>query len=223
MSDWPAVIDLLGTELEAAIARGGRRRKWVRVPRFLPPAVLASLLVAAAAVGTTGVIHEGIPVPWSGKATPTLRPLALEPIRASDPAGGPPWGIRLATAGPLVCETVGQVMAGRIGTVRGRVFHALPPEFRDSCGRVPARGALARWSQYPGPNVGTNGARTVVHGVAGRAVVRIEIVEGSLKRTVARSGRGAFVSAFSGLRSPRELQVRAIRSDGTTAVYRGQR
>lgn len=223
MNDWPAALDVLGSEIEAAIARGGHRRRLVKLPRLLPPAVLASLLVAAAALGATGVIHEGIPVPWSGKATPALRPLPLEPIRASDPAGGPPWGIRLSTAGPLVCETVGQVMAGRIGTVRGRAFHALPPQFRDGCGRVPERGALVRWNQYPGPNVGRKGARTVVHGVAGLAVVRIEVVEGPLKRSVAHSGRGAFVTAFSGLRSPRQLQVRAIRSDGTSTVYRGQR
>lgn len=223
MNGWPDAIDRLGADLEDAIARGGRRSGLLRLPRLLPPVILALLLLAAAAVGTTGIIREGIPVPWSGAAESAARPLPLEPIRADDPAGGPAWGIRLATAGPLLCETVGQVMGGRIGIVRGRLFHALPAASHDGCARVPADGAIVHWSQYPGPNVGSRDARTVVHGIAGRRVVRIEVLDGALSRTLSPSGRGGFVSAFAGLRSPRELEVQVSRRNGTTTIYGGRR
>jgi hypothetical protein len=219
---WPSAIDQLGIDLEVAIARRQSRRGWRGLPGLVPPVALAVLVLAAAAVGTTGIIREGIPVPRSGKATPAARPLPLEPIRAEDPLGGPAWGIRVATAGPLVCETVGQVMGARIGVIRGRLFHALPPVFHDSCARVPANAATVHWSQYPGPNVGARGARTVVHGVAGRQVVRVEVLDGAVSRTLSRSSRGAFVSAFAGLRSSRELEVRVIRANGTTTIYGGR-
>jgi hypothetical protein len=223
VNGWPGAIDRLGADLEAAIARDGRRRGLLRLPRFLPPVVLATLVLAAAAVGTTGIIREGISVPWSGSGKSAARPLPLEPTRADDPAGGPAWGIRLATAGPLLCETVGQVMGGRIGIVRGRLFHALPAAFHDSCARVPAGGAIVHWSQYPGPNVGARGARTVVHGIAGRQVALVEVLDGAVSRTLSPSPRGAFVSAFAGLRSPRELEVQVSRRNGTTTIYGGPR
>jgi hypothetical protein len=223
VNGWPSAIDRLGADLEAAIARDGRRRRFVRLPRFLSPVAVALLVLAAAAGAATGVIREGIPVPWSGPAKSAVRPLPLESIRADDPAGGPAWGIRLATSGPLLCETVAQVMGGRIGVVRGGLFHPLPPAFHDSCARVPADGAIVHWSQYPGPNVGPRGARTVVHGIAGRQVVRVEVLDGALSRTLSPSARGAFVSAFAGLRSPRALEVQVSRRNGTTTIYGGRR
>jgi hypothetical protein len=223
VSGWPAALDQLGAELEEALARKERQRGWLHLPRFVPPIVLALLLLAAAAVGTSGVIREGVPVPWadSGKRAP--QPLPLESVQADDPLAGPAWGIRLAMAGPLVCEAVGQVIGGRIGVIRGRVFHALPGGFRDGCARVRPDGALVRWSQYPGPNVGRSGARTVVHGVAGRDVVRVEVLDGPVSRTLPTSRRRAFVAAFRGLRSRQELEVRVTLKDGTTSSYGGAR
>jgi hypothetical protein len=222
VTGWPTAIARLGADLEVAIARRERRRR-LRLPRFLSPVAVSVLVLAAAAVGATGIIREGTPVPWSGAAKSAARPLPLEPIRTDDPAGGPAWGIRLAIAGPLLCETVGQVMGGRIGVVRGTLFHALPPAFHDSCARVPADGAIVHWSQYPGPNVGSRDARTVVHGIAGRQVVSVEVLGGAVSRTLSPSRRGAFVSAFAGLRSPRELEVQVIRRNGTATIYGGGR
>jgi hypothetical protein len=219
MSEWPLAIERLGLELEAALVR--RRRLRLRRLRLLAIVVAAVLGIATAAVATTGFITEGVPVPspsHAGKAA--ARPLPLEPLRAGDPAGGPAWGLRLAVAGPVVCQAVGQVVGGRIGVLRGRVFHALPPAYSESCARVPAAGAMVRWSQYPGPNVGRRGARTVVQGVAGPSVIAVRVGGGELTRRLPLSPRGGFIAVFSGLQGPRQLPVEVTLANGRTRSYR---
>jgi hypothetical protein len=221
MTAWPSAVDRLGAELLTAIERDARHRGRRRLPRAVPAVVLAVLALGTGALATSGVIREGIPVPWSGNsAEPTVRPLGLEPLRAQDPGAGPPWAIRLSVAGPVVCQTVGQVIGGRIGVLRGRVFHVLPSGYyHDTCRRTPADGAVVRWSQYPGPNVGRRDSRTVVHGVAGPHVVAVEVFDRTVERRLAMSPRGAFVTAFAGLRTPRSLPVQVTLDDGATKRY----
>lgn len=219
MSGVPA-IERLGLEIERAIARRGEtRRRWLRLPRALPLVFAAVLLTVAVATAATSLFREGAPVPVEKPSGTPARSLPLEPLRAADPLGGLAWAIRLAVAGPLVCQSVGQVVRGQIGVIRGRTFHALPAHYRDSCARVPADGAVVRWGQYPGPNVGTRGARTVVHGVAGREVAQLAVVAGAITRRLPISDRGAFVSAFAGLQSASQLRVEVTLSDGTTRSY----
>lgn len=112
-------------------------------------AALVSLLLAAAAVAATGVLRTGSPVRPSQRLTPTVglgvparggsRVLG---VRFADPAGGPPWGMRLVhTSRDLVCIQVGRLYHGTLGVLGvdgafhddGR-FHPLPP---DTIGRQP--------------------------------------------------------------------------------------
>lgn len=149
MSDYFAEVE---RELCAATARA--RLPWYRrrAPRHVaslthvrlavaaPALVLATATIALAA---TGVILTGSPVHPVGRPNPTVgegvpvaggsRVLAL---RAPDPAGGLPWGIRVTrTTRGLLCVQVGRVDHGQIGELGvdgafgndGR-FHPLPSD-----------------------------------------------------------------------------------------------
>ncbi len=100
--------------------------------------VLASTTIALAA---SGVIPIGSPVspdrhlkPNVGIGLPKAGNSQLLPLRVSDPAGGPPWGMRvIRTSREEVCLQIGRVQAGKLGVLGvggafnddGR-FHPLP-------------------------------------------------------------------------------------------------
>jgi hypothetical protein len=125
-----------------------RRASRRRLP-LIALAVLSLLLVAAAALATSGVLRIGSAVRPSGRLTPTVglgvparggsRVLA---VRSADPAGGPPWGMRVVhTSRDLVCIQVGRLYRGALGVfgLDGAFgddgqFHPLPP---DTIGRQP--------------------------------------------------------------------------------------
>ena len=115
-------------ELERALRDGVRREHGGRRRRWLRPGVLAfaaALVVSGGALAATGTIrigpvhddhdpvsrpdpHRGAGV-RAGKATP----LAL---RVADPAGGPPWTLRVfASSRAGNCVQVGQVVRGHFG------------------------------------------------------------------------------------------------------------
>jgi hypothetical protein len=151
-------IDRFGQEL----VRSGQRRSARRRPlRALPvanrqraPRALARLPVALSAVvlllattaialAATGVILTGSPVrtvghpvATAGEGIPAKGGSRLLPLRAADPAGGLPWGMRIIhTTRGLVCVQLGRVYDGQLGELGvdgafdndGR-FHALPPD-----------------------------------------------------------------------------------------------
>src|SRR4051794_20882142 len=132
MNEWPG-LERLGAELQRGLVRREHRRRWLSLPRLVAAALVLVALIASAAVATNGRLTQGLAVPWSASDPAAVRPLPLEPLRAADPAHGPAWGLRLATGGSVVCQAVGQVVGGRIGVLRGRVFHPLPGGYRDRC------------------------------------------------------------------------------------------
>ncbi|HWH10342.1 MAG TPA: hypothetical protein VG165_04390 [Solirubrobacteraceae bacterium] len=123
--------------VEAPAHRRGRRR--------LPVLVVALVLLAfaAAALAATGVLRTGAPVragtgdlrdPRSGDGAVRTGGVSGVLAQTPDPAGGPPWGMRLiGTTRGLACLQVGRVVDGRLGVLGedglfhddGR-FHALP-------------------------------------------------------------------------------------------------
>lgn len=154
-------MDRLGQEL----VRAGRRRHAGRWPlsarsstRFAGASpsrrtsvhvrlalVVLVLLLATAAItlAATGVILTGSPVGTSstpiataGEGIPVAGGARLLPLRAPDPAGGLPWGMRIVhTTRGLVCVQIGRVYDGQLGQLGvdgafhddGR-FHPLPAD-----------------------------------------------------------------------------------------------
>lgn len=111
------------------------------VPLGLLAAALTLLVGAAVALAISGVFAPGSavrpatkPVPGAGTGVPLPGRSRLL-AQASDPEGGPPWGLRLVhTTRGLECIQLGRVENGQLGVLGidgafgddGR-FHALPP------------------------------------------------------------------------------------------------
>jgi hypothetical protein len=121
-------------------ARGGASPTRLRIALIVLASVLATTTIALAA---TGVILTGSPVrptvrpnATAGEGIPVEGGVRLLPLRAADPAGGLPWGMRIIhTTRGLVCVQIGRVLDGQLGQLGvdgafhndGR-FHALPAD-----------------------------------------------------------------------------------------------
>jgi hypothetical protein len=124
-------------------ARTSQRRRafaHVRVALIVVALVLATAAITLAA---TGVILTGSPVgtarapiATAGEGVPVPGGARLLPLRAADPAGGLPWGMRIIhTTRGLICVQVGRVYHGQLGQLGvdgafhndGR-FHPLPAD-----------------------------------------------------------------------------------------------
>jgi hypothetical protein len=134
----------------ASVPRLERRRR----PRRLRLALLALLGVLATttiALAATGTILTGAPVRPEGQLNPNVgegvpRPgsAVLLSLRAADPEGGLPWGMRLVrTTRGLLCVQIGRVENGQLGELGidgvfhddGR-FHPLPTDVLPETSRV---------------------------------------------------------------------------------------
>jgi hypothetical protein len=132
-------------ELRAATRRRGAAAPRRARLRGLRPALIAFavLLTAATALAASGVIPLGSavklprrPNPSVGSGVPARGGSRLLPLRAADPGGGPPWGVRVVrTTRGLLCLQIGRVQDGRLGELGidgafhddGR-FHPLPAD-----------------------------------------------------------------------------------------------
>ncbi|HEX3509971.1 MAG TPA: hypothetical protein VHT27_02610 [Solirubrobacteraceae bacterium] len=104
------------------------------------------LFLTGSALAARGLLVSGAPVqlpagtplaPRSALGIPRAGGAALLPLRAADPAGGPPWGARfVATTRGYGCLQIGRVLRGQVGVIGrdgafsddGR-FHALPVDY----------------------------------------------------------------------------------------------
>ena len=97
-------------------------RRWRRAPLI---ACIVGLAVAGGALAATGVLPIGSPldeppVPILPGGSPVLveGQTRVLPLRVADPAGGPPWALRIfRTDRGASCLQVGQAYRGRFGTV----------------------------------------------------------------------------------------------------------
>jgi hypothetical protein len=153
-------MDRFGQELRAAGHRHAGRRplgalfgtRFARPsPRRRPSAHMRVVLVvlvlvlgtAAITLAATGVILTGSPVgtvrapiATVGEGIPVAGGARLLPLRAPDPAGGLPWGLRIThTTRGLICVQLGRVDDGQLGQlgVDGAFhddgsFHPLPTD-----------------------------------------------------------------------------------------------
>jgi hypothetical protein len=108
----------------AAVEAARVRRRGARTAVLI--AVLA-LVIAAGALAAGGVIQIGSTVapparfqehPRTGSGAAVPSTARLLPLRVEDPAGGPPWGLRLVkTTRGLVCLQPGRVVDGKLGVL----------------------------------------------------------------------------------------------------------
>jgi hypothetical protein len=130
---------LLGTRF----ARTSPRRRASAHVRVALIALALVLATAAITLAATGVILTGSPVGTArapiateGEGIPVAGGARLLPLRAPDPAGGLPWGMRIIhTTRGLICVQIGRVHDGQLGQLGidgafhddGR-FHPLPTD-----------------------------------------------------------------------------------------------
>jgi hypothetical protein len=228
-------MDRFGQELVRA---GRRRRAWRRpLPALLgtrfartPPRrrasvhvrvalVVLALVLATAAItlAATGVILTGSPVgtastpiATAGEGIPVAGGARLLSLRAPDPAGGLPWGMRIIhTTRGLICVQIGRVYDNQLGELGvdgafhddGR-FHPLPTDALPGdianvagwmAGNCASPGAIysgdsvglelsAATSPRPGAGVPAD-RREISFGLLGVHAVSITYREGSQTRT----------------------------------------
>jgi hypothetical protein len=166
------ILPQLHDQLVSLPPAGERRRR--RVP-VLGALLATGLVLTGGALAAAGVIPVGAPFGSPApKADPHRGDGALVPasarvlaLRVPDPAGGPPWGLRvIKTTRGATCVQAGRVVAGRLGVVGrdgvagddGR-FHPLPLTSLGAPGCVPddAAGhayvsiAMGTMASGPGP------------------------------------------------------------------------
>ena len=121
-------------EGEPAGARQPRARRWWRRSRVMAPAIAAAVVLAGAGGGAL-LLEQGKPLPAAyvlpanpetGLGQPEPASLASLPMRVADPAGGPPWAMRvIRTTRGLVCLQGGRLVNGQLGGLgSGYAFHA---------------------------------------------------------------------------------------------------
>src|SRR5271166_4171580 len=129
---WAAVRAAVAREIAAELERPHKSARMPRrrAPRLLMIGLAALALTGAVAYGATTLIGVGSPAP-NPPAPFTPSNIELLGLRVADPAGGPPWGIRLALSPssgggsrPGVGIQIGRIRAGQMGFVgEDNVFH----------------------------------------------------------------------------------------------------
>ncbi len=142
------VLETLESELRRVVEepskRAHRRMSWLPAPRragwgLLFPIACVLLASGTLALAATGVILTGSAVPAAAPVGPSEGigvPVSsrLLPVRAQDPDGGLPWGIRIVeTSRGLVCAQVGRIDNGQLGELgidgafnNDGLFHPFP-------------------------------------------------------------------------------------------------
>jgi hypothetical protein len=215
---------LLGTRS----ARTSPRRRVSAHVRVAMVALALVLATAAITLAATGVILTGSPVTTvsapiatEGEGIPAPGGVKLLPLRAADPAGGLPWGMRIIhTTRALVCVQIGRIYHGQLGQLGvdgafhddGR-FHPLPadalPDVLPNGGGWMAGNCASPGGIYAGDSVGLElsaatsppaGAgvpadrREISFGLLGVHAVSITYREGSKTRTQpVLAGTGAYL------------------------------
>ncbi|MGD0455842.1 MAG: hypothetical protein ABSB69_19830 [Solirubrobacteraceae bacterium] len=128
---WAAVRGAVAREIATELQRprdSAKITRW-RAPRLLAVGLAALVLTGAVAYGATTLIGVGSPAP-NPPSVLTPSNIKLLGLRVADPAGGPPWGIRLAlsqsrlTPRPDVAIQIGRVIDGRLGFIgQDNAFH----------------------------------------------------------------------------------------------------
>jgi hypothetical protein len=208
----------------ATQTRHQNRTRSMRAPRWRAFA-LAGVLVMAGAAGALAAsgLLTGSPVRPSGPLSPTVGDgipwrggSRLLPFRVADPAGGPPWGLRIVhTTRRYICLQVGRVHDGELGELGidgafnddGR-FHPLPADVLPPAGIaipsscvVPGQTFSTTRINYDRNATPPNGKpvpaadqRVIAFGLLGPHALSVTYESGNRQRTTAvEPGNGTFL------------------------------
>jgi hypothetical protein len=182
-------------EVERRVAqrlRQGRWRRWL----FVAVAAMVSaggVAVADRIFDRTGTDETRDRVPRQDR--PAADPGVITASATPDPAGGPPWAMRVFTNREgLECISVGRLLNGALGTYdAARTFRKLPVRISGACDSVARAGLLVTVHQRGLPE-----PRTIVYGLAsGKQPVRVTI--GGRTRTLRPGPFGSFIDVRAGL------------------------
>jgi hypothetical protein len=178
-------------------------------------AVLGTGAASATAAGTFAVLRGAVIAAPAARdvpreQTPVVSTGHVSPLRVADPEDdAPAWTLRVArgTTGYL-CSTVGQVHGRAFGLVGldGR-FRRLDPAIADACGQEQrGRVSLVGARVFAGRDDGA--VRTVVNGVAGRELRRVEVHTTSGTSRAAMAEDGTFLAVLRG--RPEDMGLRVV-------------
>lgn len=227
MSDLPPGLDDFGKRLEQAAAREieerearARRRRGPRTRwRNLGLPVVAAVLAAAVSAGAVKLVDggSGAPIePERGDTGARLQapkdPAVVLASAAADPAGGPPWVVRVySNPAGRECVQLGRLRDGNFGQVHGGQFRRLPASATGTCAGPNADEPLVVAMRF-------GAQRTLVFGIGvDRAPVTVHI--GDRRQRAQPASFGAFVTVFSRASPDATIVVRA-RVDGRPSVIR---
>jgi hypothetical protein len=220
MSDYIALIEQ--DLVDAARRRANVRRLPARRSRrsLLLAAALALIVAGSAMAGTLYVLRGSpIPAPEERDAGPaqTVAPgtSVVLPLRADDPAGGPPFAMRIARSRTgLICATVGQIEGGDFGLVGlDRRFRPLAEGAVDSCGERRDNAASLVGARVLDADRRAD-VRTVVSGIAGPNLRSAQVRTGATTRTLELGPGGTFISVIRGYPEDVGVRVRLRFADG---------
>lgn len=207
-----------GAQLDAA-ARRPTRRWWSL--HGLAVAAVALFGVTATAAATVGALRATvIPAPDAAVVPADQQARAdsgrLLALRAPDPAGGPPWALRLTRSETgQTCTTVGQIKQGAFGIVgEDRVFRRVPPAISDACGTGLLVGARIVAGTTP------RATRSVVYGVAGSGTRTVTLTTTGGARTLKVGPRGTFVATLRGYPEDTAARLEITQADGRAVRHR---
>ncbi len=224
-----SVLDELGAAIvaaahraeEAAPAAVGPRRRGRPLAVLAAAAALLALLAASAAA-TALVLRSTITEPDARTADPAQTPVAgtgrLAAVRADDPAGGRPWGLRTSRSRPgFLCVTSGQLDGGVLGvTGLDGTFRASPERRADACAQpVPRRASLVGVRVFDAP--AHRDVRSVVFAVGDLA--RAELTVGGRRRALPVRG-GAALAVVPGYPEDAGVELDLRLAEGGRQVER---
>ncbi len=211
-SDFPGLARFGEALHDAALRAGAPRRRWWR---GITLSLVVALGVATSATGTVvalrgTVISTPDPRVRSAAQTPLEHSAVLTSPRSADPAGGPPWALRLTSSETgQTCTTVGQVRDDVFGIVgQDGVFRQIPPAVTDACGRGPLLGS--RIVSAPTARA----TRSIAYGVGGEDVRAVTMITGDERRKLELGERGTFVAALPGYPEDTAARVQITGQDG---------
>lgn len=200
---WAAVRGAVQREIEAdgEQPKAGPAIKRRRSPRLLAAALATLTLTGAAAYAATTLIGVGSPAP-NPPSPFTPSNVRLLGLRIADPAGGPPWGIRLALTQPGrppgwgrqppdVAIQIGRIRAGQMGFIgvdgvfhNDGLFHVAGP---NSALTTPANYPVGGTPQHPDLKSVYHFALTqpgVASGYQGCSTIKVPIRPAQPKRDI---------------------------------------